>query len=69
MGVDEIEEAFKAGYHCRWHKETGKYNFDPAMAPGDPDGAYLDWLLYRDMTDLTPEEKCAILDNPLNERN
>jgi hypothetical protein len=42
--VQEVEAAFKAGYHCRWHRDTGRYNFDPAMAPGDPDGAYTAWL-------------------------
>ena len=39
------EEAFKAGYHCRWHNEQGFYRFDPAMSPGDPDGAYRAWLV------------------------
>lgn len=39
----DIEQAFRAGYHCRWHKDTGTYNFDPEMSPGDPDGAYAAW--------------------------
>lgn len=38
------EQAFKAGYHCRWHREQGVYCFDPMMSPGDPDGAYQAWL-------------------------
>jgi hypothetical protein len=38
-----IEQAFKAGYHCRWHKDQGYYCFDPAMSPGDPDGAFRAW--------------------------
>jgi hypothetical protein len=38
------EEAFKAGYHCRWHKAQGAYCFDPAMSPGDSDGAFAAWL-------------------------
>lgn len=42
---EKIEEAFKAGYHCRWHKELGEYYFDPAMSPGDPEGAYWAWML------------------------
>ena len=41
------EAAFRAGYHCRWHKEQGAYCFDPAMSPGDPDGAYTAWLRER----------------------
>ena len=38
------ETAFKAGYHCQWLRDEGRYIFDPAMKPGDPDGA---WLAYR----------------------
>jgi hypothetical protein len=38
------KKAFKAGYHCRWHKDVGSYCFDPEMCPGDPDGAYKAWL-------------------------
>lgn len=44
---DSIEVAFKAGYHCRWHREQGEYCFDPAMSPGDPDGAYAAWRKWR----------------------
>jgi hypothetical protein len=40
----ERERAFKAGYHCRWHREQGSYCFDPTMSPGDPEGAYAAWL-------------------------
>jgi hypothetical protein len=36
-----VREAFNAGYHCNWGR--GKYCFDPAMRPGDPDGAYWAW--------------------------
>lgn len=36
-----VREAFNAGYHCNW--DRGKYRFDPAMRPGDPDGAYWAW--------------------------
>jgi deoxycytidylate deaminase len=43
----EEEAAFKAGYHCRWHRDQGSYCFDPAMSPGDPDGAYAAWLNQR----------------------
>lgn len=42
-----VGQAFKAGYHCRWHREVGAYCFDPAMSPGDPDGAYAAWLASR----------------------
>jgi hypothetical protein len=42
----DIEQAFKAGYHCRWHRQQGLYCFDPAMSPGDPDGAYQAWLTW-----------------------
>jgi len=38
------EEAFKAGYHCQWIRAEMRYIFDPAMKPGDPDGAYQAWL-------------------------
>lgn len=41
---DQVEAAFKAGYHCSWHREQGVYCFDPAMSPGDPDSAYKAWL-------------------------
>ena len=41
---ETLERAFKAGYHCRWHREQGEYCFDPAMSPGDPDGAFQAWL-------------------------
>lgn len=44
---DSIEAAFKAGYHCRWHREQGAYCFDPAMSPGDPDGAFAAWQRLR----------------------
>jgi hypothetical protein len=40
---EAVEAAFRAGYHCRWHKEQGAYCFDPAMSPGDPDGAFAAW--------------------------
>jgi hypothetical protein len=42
----DLEKAFKAGYHCRWHRQQGLYCFDPAMSPGDPDGAYQAWLTW-----------------------
>jgi hypothetical protein len=38
-----IETAFKAGYHCRWQRDGMRYTFDPALAPGDPEGAYAAW--------------------------
>lgn len=38
------EAAFKAGYHCQWHRDIGRYTFDPAMSPGDVQGAYAAWL-------------------------
>lgn len=44
---DAEKAAFKAGYHCRWDRLAGEYGFDPAMAPGDPDGAYAAWLQQR----------------------
>jgi hypothetical protein len=44
----EREEAFKAGYHCQWIGAEMRYIFDPAMKPGDPDGAYAAWLTDRD---------------------
>lgn len=40
-------EGFRAGYHCRWHKDQGAYTFDPALAPGDPEGAYAAWVAHR----------------------
>jgi hypothetical protein len=40
--------AFQAGYHCRWHRDQGFYCFDPAMSPGDPEGAYAAWLKTED---------------------
>lgn len=61
MGLDEIEEAFLAGYHCQWNKDLRTFIFDPAMSPGDPDGAYRAWL-------LTRREKCATLTPSPNER-
>ncbi len=39
-----IEQAFKAGYHCQWIRAGHRYIFDPAMKPGDPDGAFDAWL-------------------------
>lgn len=44
MGFDEIESAFKAGYHCQWVKEDGIFIFDPALKPGEPDEAYKAWV-------------------------
>jgi len=41
------EAAFKAGYPCIWVKPEMRYIFDPLMTPGDPDGAYADWLRQR----------------------
>lgn len=64
MALDEIEEAFRAGYHCQWvrpvkneqgHWTGGIYIFDPLLKPGDPGGAYLAWLFHRDLEDLTSE--------------
>jgi hypothetical protein len=43
-GCDREERAFKAGYHCQWVRDESRYIFDPAMKPGDPDGAYNAWL-------------------------
>lgn len=42
-GIGNIDAAFRAGYHCRWHRDVGRYCFDPAMSPGDPEGAYAAW--------------------------
>lgn len=42
-----IEEGFKAGYHCQWIADEGRYIFDPAMKPGDADGAFAAWLMLR----------------------
>jgi hypothetical protein len=35
-----LEDAFRGGYHCAWMIELGRYSFDPALKPGDPDGAW-----------------------------
>jgi len=51
MGIDAIEEAFKAGYHCQWIRDydeegcfKGYWIFDPNLRPGDPDAAFHAWL-------------------------
>jgi hypothetical protein len=42
-----LEEGFKAGYHCQWIRSEMRYIFDPAIKPGDPDGAFKAWLNWR----------------------
>lgn len=50
------ERAFKAGYHCRWHQGFRTYLFDPALCPGDADGAYAAWLATPAARDAAREE-------------
>lgn len=59
MGLDEVKEAFKAGYHCRWNKQTGVYTFDPLLAPGDPDGAFEAWCTRKVPTFFARCEHCG----------
>jgi hypothetical protein len=40
---ERIKSAFRAGYHCTWNIDRAEFCFDPAMSPGDPDGAYEAW--------------------------
>jgi len=47
--AEEIERAFKAGYHCQWLRHENRYIFDPAMKPGDPDGAFAAWRASEDI--------------------
>jgi hypothetical protein len=51
----QLEAAFRAGYHCRWHRDIGRYNFDPAMAPGDPEGAFAAWLEWLASSSVSPQ--------------
>ena len=44
----QIETAFKAGYCCQWVQGACIYIFDPAMKPGDPDGAFNAWKASHD---------------------
>ncbi len=62
-----LEDAFRAGYHCRWHKDTGSYCFDPVMSPGDPDGAFAAWLAAAPRA-LTPPAEPADLRQRLEEK-
>lgn len=37
----QVEQAFRAGYHATWTGDA--YTFDPALKPGDPNGAFAAW--------------------------
>lgn len=50
-----LEKAFKAGYHCVWIRKEKRYIFDPAMKPGDPDGAYRAWVRASPPVDASPD--------------
>ncbi len=55
--VEELEQAFRGGYHCQWIKDDRRYIFDPAMSPGDPDGAFRAWLMeYTGTIAVEPQE-------------
>jgi hypothetical protein len=43
----QVEAAFRAGYHCVWLKDEGRYTFVPDWKPGDPDSAYAAWSRYK----------------------